>query len=89
MLFHTEKRKNEGGFNKEDSSNKDETIIFPMEKNKHTDVYDEKAAFPKGKAATSTKNLGGAGLNKEDVMLNVDTFKNLYRLTQVIFKCFN
>lgn len=23
------------------------------------------------------KNLGGAGLNKEDVMLNIDTFKNL------------
>jgi hypothetical protein len=45
----------------------------------------EKAAFPYGKAGPSNdevifrmeKNLGGAGLNKEDILLNVDTFKNL------------
>ena len=41
------------------------------------DLYEEKAACPDGKAAFSSKNLGGAGLNREEVMLNVDTFKNL------------
>jgi phage anti-repressor protein len=29
------------------------------------------------KAGQHNKNLGGAGLNKEEIMLNTDTFKNL------------
>ena len=41
------------------------------------DLYEEKAACPDGKAASASKNLGGAGLNREEIMLNVDTFKNL------------
>jgi len=50
------------------------TLLFHTEKQKKTD---EKAAFPNGKAGQHTRNLGGAGLNKEEIMLNVDTFKNL------------
>jgi hypothetical protein len=30
----------------------------------------------------NSKNLGGAGLNKEDVFLNIDTFKNLCMLVK-------
>jgi hypothetical protein len=57
----------------------EETLLRPKEQQKHTD---EKAAFPNGKAGPSTKNLGGAGLNKEDIMLNVDTFKSLCMLAK-------
>ena len=45
-------------------------------------LYEDKAACTDGKAASSSKNLGGAGLNREDVMLNVDTFKNLAMLVK-------
>ena len=41
-------------------------VIFRTEKNLNAE-----------KAGQHTRNLGGAGLNKEMVMLNVDTFKNL------------
>ena len=53
-------------------------VIFRTEKNlngKDLSGKDEKAAFPNGKAGPSTKNLGGRPI--EDIMLNVDTFKNL------------
>jgi hypothetical protein len=50
------------------------TSLLPKEK---LSWGGSKAAFPNGKAGQQSKNLGGAGLNKEDIMLNVDTFKNL------------
>ena len=62
------------------------TLFARTEKRKNTDKirgdsnYEDdgkKAAFPNGKAGQIHKNLGGAGLNKEIVILNVDTFKNL------------
>jgi phage anti-repressor protein len=74
-LFHTEKRKNEGGHNKEDIMLNVDTFI-PSEKLEKQNI-DSKAASPYGEAGLSTKNLGGAGLNEEQIMLNVDTFKNL------------
>ena len=43
---------------------------------------ESKAASPYGKAGISTKNLGGAGLNEETIMLNVDTFKSLCMLAK-------
>ncbi len=72
-LLHTEKRKNEK-----------EVLLLPTEKQKNGENLNvnSKAASPYGEAAISTKNLGGAGLNKETVMLNVDTFKNLCMLTR-------
>jgi hypothetical protein len=57
--------------------------LFHTEKRKNEtkNSESEKAAFPYGKAGPSKddkeKNLGGAGLNKENIMLSVDTFKNL------------
>ena len=36
-----------------------------------------KATSPYGEAGRSTKNLGGSGLNKEDIMLNVDTLSTI------------
>jgi phage anti-repressor protein len=61
----------------------DYKIVLPNEKN--GPYENEKAASPYGEAGPSKdevifrkeKNLGGAGLNKEHIMLNVDTFKNL------------
>ena len=53
-------------------------VIFRTEKTlngKDLSGKDEKTAFPNGKAGPSTKNLGGRPI--EDIMLNVDTFKNL------------
>lgn len=40
----------------------------------------KKLLFRMEKQVKNGKDLGGAGLNKEDVMLNVDTFKNLCML---------
>lgn len=37
----------------------------------------EEAALPVGRAASSSKNLGGAGLNKETILMNIKTFKKL------------
>ena len=38
--------------------------------------YEEKAALPNGRAAFP-KNLGGAGQNKETILMNIKTFKKL------------
>jgi phage anti-repressor protein len=45
-------------------------------------VYDKKAAAPKRAADSPLKNLGGAGLNEEQIMLNIDTFKNMCMLVK-------
>lgn len=58
------------------------TSLIHKEKSSWGGSGDEKAARPYGEAGISTKNLGGAGLNKETVMLNVDTFKNLCMLAK-------
>ena len=58
------------------------TSLIHKEKSSWSGSGDEKAARPYGEAGISTKNLGGAGLNKETVMLNVDTFKNLCMLAK-------
>ena len=42
----------------------------------------KKLLFRMEKQVKNGKDLGGAGLNKEDVMLNVDTFKNLCMLAK-------
>ena len=44
----------------------------------------EKPASPNGKAGQHVreKNLGGAGLNEETIILNVDTFKNLCMISK-------
>ena len=49
-------------------------VIFRTEKN--LDSNNEKPAFPSGKAGLPVKNLGGAGLNKETVLLNL--FESLH-----------
>jgi hypothetical protein len=49
---------------------------------KITILPSEKGTSPEGEAGISTKNLGGAGLNKEIIMLNVDTFKSLCMLAK-------
>ena len=55
-------------------------VIFRTEKN--LDSNNEKPAFPSGKAGLPVKNLGGAGLNKETVLLNIDTYKTLCMLVK-------
>ena len=54
--------------------------ILPSEKGQI--ARGSKAASPYGEAGRSTKNLGGAGLNEEQIMLNIDTFKNLCMLAK-------
>ena len=53
-------------------------VLLRMEQRKNAGGQNrnQQAAFPNGKAGSS-KNLGGAGLNKEDVVLNIDCFKSL------------
>ena len=53
--------------------------VLPKE---HGQFTSEKAAAPYGEAGFSGVNLGGAGLNKEVIMLNVDTFKNMCMITK-------
>lgn len=38
-------------------------------------TYEEKAAPSTSGAAFSTKKLGGSGLNKEKILMNINTFK--------------
>lgn len=45
----------------------------------------KKLLFRMEKHVKNGKDLGGAGLNKETVMLNVDTFKNLCMLAKTVF----
>ena len=62
-----------------DEQVKNGKVLVHMDENLNVN---SKATSPYGEAAISTKNLGGAGLNKETVMLNVDTFKNLCMLAK-------
>jgi len=43
-------------------------------------VSEEKAAPQVGGAGSSTRNLGGAGLNKETILMTIETFKSLCML---------
>lgn len=43
----------------------------------NSDYKIEKAALQLGKAGHNDRNLGGAGLNKETILMNVVTFKKL------------
>lgn len=52
-------------------------IIAPTQKKKTKDIIVDKAACGYAEAAHSIKNLGGAGLNKENIMLNIETMKSL------------
>ena len=79
------KRTLENNFTKDE----DYKITFlPLEKGQITlkDNVDL-ATSPNGEAGLFPKNLGGAGLNKEDIMLNVDTFKNLCMLVKTPKGC--
>lgn len=58
----------------------DYRIIIPI------GVFETEAASPSGEAGISTKNLGGAGLNKEVILLNIDTFKSLCMLAKTVRK---
>lgn len=44
---------------------------------KDTDFIVEKAASQRGEAGFQGKNLGGSGLNKEKILMNIQTFKKL------------
>ena len=70
------KRTLENNFNKDEDY---KLLIIPRKKKQNVD---SKAASPYGEAGLSTKNLGGAGLNEETIMLNVDTFKSLCMLAK-------
>ena len=48
-----------------------------MEENKALQVGGAKAAPQVGGAAFPTKNLGGAGKNKEQILMTINTFKKL------------
>ena len=58
---------------------KDEDYKISLLRTEKRKNESEKPASPYGEAGI---NLGGAGLNKETIMLNVDTFKNLCMLTK-------
>ena len=66
------KRTLENNFTK----NKDYKIVFLNSKKKQKNIV-LKPASPNGEAGPLIKNLGGAGLNEENIMLNINTFKKL------------
>ena len=56
--------------------NQDYKIIFTKK------THEKNPATHLGEAAILSKNLGGAGLNEEEIMLNIDTFKNMCLLVK-------
>ena len=63
-------------FHKEHGQFTSETISLPREQNK----FETSFAAPYGEAKNDQENRGGS--NKETIMLNVDTFKNLCMITK-------
>ena len=59
---------------------KDEDYKITMFHKEHGQFTSEKAAAPYGEAKNDQENRGGS--NKETIMLNVDTFKNLCMITK-------
>jgi len=62
-------------------------ILLTRDKKQNTNnLIEKKAACADGEATLSI-NLGGSGLNKEEIMLNTDTFKSLCMIAKTGLPC--
>ena len=57
------------------AGHKDDNTVFDNFDNKYTENDGSKAAPPTSGTAFEKRNLGGSGLNKENILLTVNTFK--------------